>query len=130
MKYESIVRCERKADRRRVLMRAVLHCPQGTISVRVRDMSTAGARIVAQEVIPQNCDAIFKMGSIFIAARIVWGEGNQAGLRFYRHLPPDKVFEQAVDAESRWPPSGSCDEMDDVRLATASPVERFSGETH
>lgn len=61
MKYESIVRCERKADRRRVLMRAFLHGPRGTISVRVRDMSTAGAQIVAQEVISQNCDAIFKI---------------------------------------------------------------------
>ena len=101
VKYESIMRCEWKADRRRVLMRALSHGPRGTISVRARDMCTGCVRILAQEVIPQNCDAIFKIVLIFIAARIVWGDRHQACLRLYRHLPPETVFEQALDAESR-----------------------------
>lgn len=83
--------CDRTKKRSRVLMVGTLFTPDGAQKVRVRDISATGAQIVAESSVTQDCDAIFKRGAIFAAARVAWSKGRWAGLTFYRELPAADV---------------------------------------
>lgn len=83
--------CRRTALRRRVVLTAVLMTPTGVHNVRVRDISTEGARLHGSSKIPINCDAVLKRGELFVAARVVWADGWQCGLHFYQALTPDEL---------------------------------------
>ena len=78
----------------RVLMTATLMTPHGAVSVRIRDISVAGAQIWAESPVPTDCDAILKRGSFFAAARVVRDGERTAGLQFYRRLS-DQEFASA-----------------------------------
>jgi hypothetical protein len=80
------VRGERAAARDRVLLGATLVSHAGSHRVRVRDFSPTGCQIVADEPLPSGVDAIFQRAGLFAAARIVWSEGKEAGLQFYREV--------------------------------------------
>ena len=54
--------------------------------VRVRDFSPSGCQVVSDEALPCGVDAIFQRAGLFAAARIVWSEGKEAGLKFYREV--------------------------------------------
>ena len=81
----------RAKRRTRVLMTGTLLTPAGAQKVMIRDVSKSGALIVAPDPIPSACDAIFKRGSLFAAARVAWSNDREAGLTFYRELTPDEV---------------------------------------
>lgn len=76
----------RKVRRKRVFLAAKLFTSEGVSNVRVRDLSKSGARVFVARGLAADCDVIFKRGSIFAAARVIWSEGAEAGLRFYREL--------------------------------------------
>lgn len=81
----------RVAVRNRVLMSATLYTPEGAQKVRVRDLSSEGAQILTQTAVPRGCDAIFRRGAIFVAARVAWSDDLRLGLTFYRRLPASDV---------------------------------------
>jgi hypothetical protein len=85
---------DREFPRSRVLMTATLMTPEGAVSVRIRDISVAGAQIWAESPVPTDCDAILKRGSFFAAARVVRDGERTAGLQFYRRLS-DQEFASA-----------------------------------
>lgn len=92
-------RQDRIPKRTRVLMTGTLFTPEGAQNVRIRDISPDGAQILAEAPVPHGCDAIFKRGAIFAAARVVWSNERETGLRFYRNLSPadvESVFNPAV----------------------------------
>lgn len=94
----------RKAERKRVFLAAKLFTSDGVSSVVVRDLSKTGARLFAERGLAVDCDVILKRGSIFAAARVVWSEGGEAGLSFYRELCDDDVsstLESVVRLEPR-----------------------------
>lgn len=72
--------------RQRVIMAATLFTPDGVQRVRIRDLSPSGAKLVSELPLSGATDAIFKRGSLFAAARIVWTNGCETGLKFYRPL--------------------------------------------
>ena len=76
----------RAADRDRVLLGATIVSPSGSHNVRVRDFSPSGCQVVSDETLPCGVDAIFQRAGLFAAARIVWSEGKEAGLKFYREV--------------------------------------------
>ena len=80
------VRRERAAPRDRELLGATLVSPAGTLWVRVRDFSPTGCQIVSEEELPSGVDTMFQRADLFVAARIVWSEGKEAGLQFYREV--------------------------------------------
>ena len=82
---------QRTAPRKRVLLMGTLMTPRGAIDVRVHDISRDGAQLWGMSEIPDDCDAVFKRGSLFAAARVTWSSGRNVGLRFYRELTPDEV---------------------------------------
>jgi len=71
-------------------MTATLMTPHGAVSVRIRDISVAGAQIWAETPIESDCDAILKRGPFFAAARVVRCGDRTAGLHFYRLLSDDE----------------------------------------
>jgi len=75
-------------------MTATLMTPHGAVSVRIRDISVAGAQIWAESPVPTDCDAILKRGSFFAAARVVRSVERTAALQFYRRLS-DQEFASA-----------------------------------
>jgi len=85
---------DREFPRSRVLMTATLMTPEGAVSVRIRDISVAGAQIWAESPVPTDCDAILKRGSFFAAARVVRDGERTAVLQFYRRLS-DQEFTSA-----------------------------------
>ena len=97
-------RSDRAAPRSRVLMTATLMTPYGAVSVRIRDISVAGAQIWAESGVPSECDAILKRGSFFAAARVVRGGERTAALQFYRRLS-DEEFSAAFHRGSAMPQS-------------------------
>ena len=60
-------RSDREFPRSHVLMTATLMTPHGAVSVRIKDISLAGAQIWAETPIASDCDAILKRGSFFVA---------------------------------------------------------------
>jgi hypothetical protein len=86
--------------RSHVLMNAVLMTPVGAVSVRIRDISVAGAQVWAESEIPTDCDAVLKRGSFFVAARVVRSGERSVGLPFYRQLP-DEEFATAFQQKAK-----------------------------
>jgi PilZ domain len=82
---------ERAVERTRVLLTGTLMTPEGAVQVRVRDISPAGAQIWTERPVRAGCDAVYKRGCLFAAARIVWSEDRHAGLSFYREVPLSEV---------------------------------------
>ena len=81
----------RRANRRRVLMRATLVTAEGVQSARVRDLTSSGAGIVCDRPPERGSDVILKRGDLFVAARVVWSDATSAGLEFYREAPLDEL---------------------------------------
>lgn len=81
----------RSRTRTRVLMGGTLFTPGGAQRVLMRDVSRNGAQVSGNEPIPHSCDAVFKKGSLFVAARVVRSRGSEAGLQFYRELTPAEL---------------------------------------
>ncbi len=77
----------RPVPRKRVLMRAAIINADGTTAVRVHDLTSFGARIALDQVLPANEDLIFKRGQLFVAARVAWSSRGAAGIEFYREIP-------------------------------------------
>ncbi|HUP66946.1 MAG TPA: PilZ domain-containing protein [Sphingomicrobium sp.] len=85
------VQATRKGERRRVLMRGTVFGPDGAHIVWIRDISSDGALVSADDRLPDNCDVIFKRGSLFAAGRMAWTNDNGAGIKFYRDLADCEV---------------------------------------
>ena len=81
----------RNTKRTRVLLAATLTTPAGPQKVTIRDISRSGAQVATQARIESDCDAIFKRGSLFVAARVAWVSNDEAGIRFYRELSPEEI---------------------------------------
>jgi hypothetical protein len=81
----------RRTKRTRVLMTGVLLTADGSHKVTIRDISRTGAQIAGAKNIPRDCDAIFRRGTLFAAARVAWVTGDEAGVTFYRELSPDEI---------------------------------------
>ena len=69
-----------------MLLNGTLMTPSGVVQITIRDISSAGAQIWAERPVPEGCDALFKRGRTFAAARVVWSFEQHAGLSFYREL--------------------------------------------
>ena len=81
----------RREQRTRVLMRGTIYAPSGAATVWIRDISSDGALVSADDPLPAGCDVIFKRGPIFAAAQIAWSKGNNSGVQFYRLLSDEEL---------------------------------------
>ena len=81
----------RAETRTKVLMIGTLLTPEGAHKVTIRNISSTGAHLSSTGRIADGCDALFKRGSLFAAARVAWSRSDQAGIEFYRDLSPTEV---------------------------------------
>ena len=91
----------RGQERKRVLMRGTVYAPTGAAVVWIRDISTEGAWVAAQDRLQSGCDIIFKRGPLFVAAHITRSDETGAGIKFYRSLTDDEVASAALPLPNR-----------------------------
>ena len=91
----------RAGERKRVLMRGTVFCPNGAHVVWIRDISSKGAMVSADDQLPQQCDVIFKRGQIFAAAHIRWSRDKLAEVEFYRQLKDCELESAALPLPNR-----------------------------
>ncbi len=72
-------------------MTGILFTPDGALRVRLRDLSSTGADVLAETPMLSNCDALFRKGQVFVATRVMWSKDKEAGLRFYRELSVEEL---------------------------------------
>lgn len=72
----------RAAERRRVMLSAILQTPAERIAVRVRDISQTGALLVSPVQPAVGSNVAFVRGAISVAANVVRVEGSNVALRF------------------------------------------------
>jgi hypothetical protein len=77
--------------RKTVLMNAVIIDSHGMHRVRIRDLTSTGARIAWDRVVRAGDDAVLKRGPTFVAARVAWSNHSGTGLEFYRQLSPAEL---------------------------------------
>lgn len=87
---------ERGGPRRRVIMTATLLTRDGAFKVRIRDISQVGAQIVGAAGVRKGSDTLLKRRSLFAAAQVVWSEGDEAGLKFYRKLTAEELADAQI----------------------------------
>lgn len=78
-------------DRKHVLQTGTIHTREGLREVRVRDVSHSGMRILSGSLLEADTDVIFAKGDVFAAARVVWSNQHEAGLKFYRPFQQDPL---------------------------------------
>lgn len=81
----------RTDKRTKVLMIGTLMTPDGAHNVKIRDISSTGAHLSATGSLAGGCDAVFKRGTLFAAARVAWSRKDEAGIEFYRELSPNEI---------------------------------------
>lgn len=81
----------RRSRRRTVLMRATLIGTDGAQTVRLKDLTGEGAGIACQSPLQSGADVILRRGELFIAARVAWTDGLNAGLEFYRPVAMEEL---------------------------------------
>ncbi|MFL6725733.1 MAG: PilZ domain-containing protein [Sphingomicrobium sp.] len=91
MSFHTAIEAPRRTRRTRVLMTGTLVTPDGSQKVTVRDISRTGAQVLGAKGFTADCDAIFRRGSLFAAARVAWVSGDEAGLKFYRELSEEEI---------------------------------------
>ena len=67
-------------------------------SVRIRDLSSGGARVEGEELPMAGTDVMLKRGGADTFGAVVWVSGNQAGIEFEEALDDD-----ALDAFTKAP---------------------------
>lgn len=82
-------------ERKRVLLNATILSERGWHTARISDLSASGVRVSCANPPNANCDVIFKKGSTFVAARVIWADKTGAGLQFYRELGPEDLLPSA-----------------------------------
>ena len=72
-------------------MRGMIFTPAGATNVLIRNISSNGARVSADDPPQAGCDIIFKRGPIFAAARVVDSDRSGASVQFYRPLADSEL---------------------------------------
>ncbi len=81
----------RGAPRQRVLLGARLVTIVDEHEVRIRDLSTTGARVEG-DVPAAGTDVMVQRGTHELFGRIVWSDGRRGGIEFEEPLSPGDLF--------------------------------------
>jgi len=77
-----------RAPRQGLMLRAELHWPQGSMSVKLRNISAEGAMLQASQDLHEHAEVVLEIPEIAaIAGRVRWCRSKQIGVRF------DNVFD-------------------------------------
>lgn len=82
----------RRSRRSPVLLTATIEVGGTPRTVKLRNLSEDGALIEGAPLPPEGCETIFERNDMRLKSRIVWVEGNYAGVAFDRPLNREEVL--------------------------------------
>lgn len=82
---------KRQPKRSRVFRLIHLSTPQWNASGRIRDISSGGTLVEADDAAPTGAQIFFRCGDITVTGEVSWSERGQFGLRFDQPLSPEDV---------------------------------------
>lgn len=94
----------RRSQRSHLLMAARLEVSGRSIEVKLRNLSSEGARVEGGELPVEGTTLLFRKGELALPASIIWSDGRQAGLRFDKLLDPETVLNHIPAPRARMKP--------------------------
>lgn len=82
----------RRSRRSQLLMTATLEISGRALSVKLRNLSSEGARIEGENLPIEGTDLMFRKGELAVAGCVIWSKGRQAGISFAQALDPVEVL--------------------------------------
>lgn len=89
---ESSITQNRRSRRSHLLMAATLEITGRALNVKLRNLSSDGARIEGDQLPIEGTELLFRKGDIAVAGRVIWSKGRQAGISFAHKLDPVQVL--------------------------------------
>ena len=94
-----------RAPRQSLLWKAVLHWDQGTLRVRVRNISAEGAMLEGREEVPVGAGIVLNLGDgISEPATVRWSRSGQLGIRFDRKFDLQRLVRPEPQPGDSSPP--------------------------
>jgi hypothetical protein len=94
----------RRSQRSNLLMTAMLEVAGKTVTVKLRNLSSEGARVEGDQLPVEGTELVFRKGDLSTAARVVWIKGRQAGIGFEQKLDPVDVLNHVTVPRPRVQP--------------------------
>lgn len=94
----------RRSRRSNLLMTAHLDVAGRAIGVKLRNLSSEGARVEGDSLPIEGTELMFRKGDLAVEARVVWVEGRQAGIGFAAPLDPVDVLNHVPAPRARLQP--------------------------
>jgi len=82
----------RRSRRSNVLLAATVETSRGKMPVRLRNLSSDGALIQADQLPGKGEDILFRRNDIAVPGRVAWVHDGHAGLSFDQQLDPEVVL--------------------------------------
>lgn len=98
---ESGITQNRRSRRSQLFMTARLEVSGRAIDVKLRNLSSEGARVEGEAIPVEGTELLFRKGDLAIPARIVWVHGTQAGIGFKEALNTDEVLNHVAAPRAR-----------------------------
>lgn len=95
----------RRSQRAKVLMRAILDVAGMELPVRLRDVSREGALVEGDRLPIEGTSFIFRSRDVEVPASVAWVEGNRAGIAFSIYLDPESLLKVAPAPRAHIDPS-------------------------
>ncbi len=89
---ESSTTQNRRSRRSQLLMTATLEISGRALDVKLRNLSSDGARVEGNQLPIEGTDLLFRKGEIAVAGQVIWSKGRQAGISFSQALDPVQVL--------------------------------------
>lgn len=89
---ESSITQNRRSRRSQLFMTATLEVAGRTLDVKLRNLSSEGARVEGDQLPIEGTELMFRKGEIAATGRVIWSEGRQAGIGFAQKLDPVQVL--------------------------------------
>jgi len=85
-------------------MTATLEVSGKTLTVKLRNLSSEGARVEGDQLPVEGTELVFRKGDLSTAAHVVWVKGRQAGIGFKQPLDPVEVLNHVTVPRPRVQP--------------------------
>ena len=101
---ESSTTQNRRSRRSQLLMAATLEISGRALGVKLRNLSSDGARVEGDQLPVEGTEILFRKGEIAVAGRVIWSKGRQAGISFATKLDPVQVLNNIPTPRPRMKP--------------------------
>lgn len=98
---ESSITQNRRSRRSQLLMTATLEIAGRALDVKLRNLSSEGARVEGDQLPIEGTELMFRKGEIAIAGQVIWSKGRQAGISFAEKLDPIQVLNHIPTPRAR-----------------------------